>query len=95
MQRWKETYDGLFQNFKNNNKNSRKIGLDESYYELYKKGKIDHELKLFNDFKETQSESQKNKYYQKSGINFSATKYRQKRSNNESLNLINLFILNN
>lgn len=79
MQRWKETYDGLFKNFKKNNENSRKIDLDESYYELYKEGKIDHELKLFNDFKETQSESQKNKYYQKSGINSSATKYRQKK----------------
>lgn len=79
MQRWKETYDGLFKNFKKNNDNNRKIALDESYYDLYKEGKIDHELKLFNDFKETQSESQKNKYYQKSGINSSATKYKQKK----------------
>ena len=79
MQRWKETYDGLFKNFKKNNENNRKIDLDESYYELYKEGKIDHELKLFNDFKETQNENQKNKYYQKSGINSSATKYRQKK----------------
>jgi adenylate kinase family enzyme len=79
MQRWKETYDGLFKNFKKNNENNRKIDLDESYYELYKEGKIDHELKLFNDFKETQNENQKNKYYQKSGINSSATKYRPKK----------------
>ena len=79
MQRWKETYDGLFKNFKKNNENNRKIDLDQSYYELYKEGKIDHELKLFNDFKETQSESQKNKYYQKSGINSSATKYKPKK----------------
>lgn len=79
IQRWKETYDGLFKNFKKNNENNRKIDLDQSYYELYKEGKIDHELKLFNDFKETQSESQKNKYYQKSGINSSATKYKPKK----------------
>ena len=79
MQRWKETYDGLFKNFKKNNENNKKIDLDESYYELYKEGKIDHELKLFNDFKETQNENQKNKYYQKSGINSSATKYRPKK----------------
>lgn len=79
MQRWKETYDGLFKNFKKNNDNNRKIDLDESYYEIYKEGKIDHELKLFNDFKETQNENQKNKYYQKSGINSSATKYKQKK----------------
>lgn len=79
MQRWKETYDGLFKNFKKNNENNRKIDLDESYYELYKEGKIDHELKLFNDFKETQNENQKNKYYQKSGINSSATKYKHKK----------------
>jgi adenylate kinase family enzyme len=79
MQRWKETYDGLFKNFKKNNENNRKIDLDESYYELYKEGKIDNELKLFNDFKETQNENQKNKYYQKSGINSSATKYRPKK----------------
>ena len=79
MQRWKETYDGLFKNFKKNNENNKNIDLDESYYELYKEGKIDHELKLFNDFKETQNENQKNKYYQKSGINSSATKYRPKK----------------
>ena len=30
-------------------------------------------------FKETQNENQKNKYYQKSGINSSATKYRPKK----------------
>ena len=53
QQRWKETYDGLFKNYKKNEKNSRDINLDENFYELYKESKIDHELKLFNEFKDS------------------------------------------
>ena len=79
FQRWKETYDGLFKNFKKNKENDRNINLDETFYELYKEGKIDHELKLFNDFKESTSESQKNKYYQKSGNTASGYKHRMKK----------------
>ena len=59
QQRWKETYDGLFKNFKKNEKTSRDINLDENFYGLYKEGKIDHELKLFNEFKES---NDKDKY---------------------------------
>lgn len=51
-QRWKETYDGLFKNYKKNN-DKKMIELDENYYQIYKEIKIDHELKLFNDFKES------------------------------------------
>ena len=55
-QRWKETYDGLFKNYKKNNDN-KKINLDENYYQIYKEIKIDHELKLFNDFKESNNDN--------------------------------------
>ena len=51
-QRWKETYDGLFKNYKKNEKNERNINLDENYYMMYKEAKIDHELKLFNEYKD-------------------------------------------
>ena len=51
-QRWKETYDGLFKNYKKNEKNDRNINLDENYYMQYKESKIDHELKLFNEYKD-------------------------------------------
>ena len=55
-QRWKETYDGLFKNYKKNNDN-KEINLDENYYQIYKEIKIDHELKLFNDFKENNNDN--------------------------------------
>ena len=58
-QRWKETYDGLFKNYKKNEKNSRNIDLDENYYSQYKEAKIDHELKLFNEYKDN---NDKDKY---------------------------------
>ena len=51
-QRWKETYDGLFKNYKKNEKNERNINLDENYFMNYKEAKIDHELKLFNEYKD-------------------------------------------
>lgn len=51
-QRWKETYDGLFKNYKKNEKNERNINLDENFYMQYKEAKIDHELKLFNEYKD-------------------------------------------
>ena len=44
-QRWKETYDGLFKNYKKNEKNSRNIDLDENYYSQYKEAQ-----KRINDF---------------------------------------------
>lgn len=67
IQRWKETYDGLFKNFKKNKENNiNSIELDPTFYELYKEPKIDHELKLFNEYKESNSENQKNKYLEKS-----------------------------
>lgn len=55
-QRWKETYDGLFKNYKKNNDN-KELNLDENYYQIYKEIKIDHELKLFNDFKENNNDN--------------------------------------
>ena len=55
-QRWKETCDGLFKNYKKNNDN-KEINLDENYYQIYKEIKIDHELKLFNDFKENNNDN--------------------------------------
>ena len=59
QQRWKETYDGLFRNVKKNEKNNKDINLDENFYGLYKEAKIDHELKLFNEFKDN---NDKDKY---------------------------------
>ena len=36
-QRWKETYDGLFKNFRKNEENNQnKVGLDQEFYQLYK-----------------------------------------------------------
>ena len=35
-QRWKETYDGLFKNYKKNEKNERNINLDDNFYMQYK-----------------------------------------------------------
>ena len=58
-QRWKETYDGLFKNIKKNEENDGNINLDENFYQLYKEPKIDRELKLFNDFKESSEINQK------------------------------------
>ena len=58
-QRWKETYDGLFKNYKKNDKNNRNINLDENYFEQYQESKIDQELKLFNEYKEN---NDKDKY---------------------------------
>ena len=55
----KETYDGLFKNYKKNEKNSRNIDLDENYYSQYKEAKIHHELKLFNEYKDN---NDKDKY---------------------------------
>lgn len=59
-QRWKETYDGLFKNYRKNEDNSKYIKLDEEYYQLYKEPKIDHELELFNNSKENIERTQKN-----------------------------------
>ena len=58
-QRWKETYDGLFKNYKKNDINNRNINLDENYFEQYQESKIDQELKLFNEYKEN---NDKDKY---------------------------------
>jgi adenylate kinase family enzyme len=79
QQRWKETYEGIFKNFKKN-ENDKKIDLDENYYQIYKEPKIDRELKLFNDFKESNNDNQnkkisyKNTGKQPSGIKFSMKK---------------------
>ena len=77
-QRWKETYEGLFKNFKKNDENKGKIDLDENFYQIYKEAKIDHELKLFNDFKESNNENQQNKYLKRS-MNPSGTKFKMKK----------------
>ena len=58
-QRWKETYEGLFKNYKKNEKNSKNINLDENYFVQYQEAKIDHELKLFNEYKDN---NDKDKY---------------------------------
>ena len=58
-QRWKETYDGLFKNIKKNEKNNKNINLDENFFMQYTEAKIDHELKLFNEYKE---KNDKDKY---------------------------------
>ncbi len=58
-QRWKETYDGLFKNIKKNEKNNKNINLDENFFVQYTEAKIDHELKLFNEYKEN---NDKDKY---------------------------------
>ena len=78
QQRWKETYDGLFKNFRKNKENNKITELDETFYQLYQEAKIDHELKLFNEFKESNSKNQKNKYYKKSE-NTSGNKYNRKK----------------
>lgn len=83
QQRWKETYDGLFKNFKKNKENKENninIDLDEQFYEIYKESKIDHELKLFNEFRDNnrESQSQKNKF-QKSVNTSSVTKFKKKK----------------
>ena len=77
QQRWRETYEGIFKNFKKNEKDN-KIDLDENFYQIYKEAKIDHELRLFNDFKENNNDNQ-NKFNksigkQPSGIKFSIKK---------------------
>ena len=67
QQRWKETYEGIFKNFKKN-ENDNKIDLDENFYQIYKEAKIDHELRLFNDFKEANNNKQnKNIIYKNNG----------------------------
>ena len=76
QQRWKETYDGLFKNFKRNTENNTNIDLDENFYDLYKESKIDHELKLFNEFKD--NDNQKNKF-QKSIKPSTGNKYKNKK----------------
>lgn len=58
-QRWKETYDGLWKNYKKNEKNNRNINLDENYFAQFQESKIDHELKLFNEYKDS---NEKDKY---------------------------------
>ena len=58
-QRWKETYDGLWKNYKKNEKNNRNINLDENYFAQFQESKIDHELKLFNEYKDN---NEKDKY---------------------------------
>ena len=71
-QRWKETYEGLFKNYKKNEENKNDIPLDENFYQIYKEAKSDHELKLFNDFKDSS-----NKSY--SYNNDSSNKYKKKK----------------
>ena len=71
-QRWKETYEGLFKNYKKNEENKNDIPLDENFYQIYKEAKIDHELKLFNNFKDSS-----NKSY--SYNNDSSNKYKKKK----------------
>ena len=68
-QRWKETYDGLFKNYRKNEENSKYIKLDEEYYQLYKEPKIDHELELFNNSKENIELTQKNNNNNQSTMN--------------------------
>ena len=58
-QRWKETYEGLWKNYKKNEKNNRNINLDENYFAQFQESKIDHELKLFNEYKDN---NEKDKY---------------------------------
>ena len=59
-QRWKETYDGLFKgnNKNDNNDNVKDIPIDNEFYDIYKEARIDHELKLFNDFQENNKEKE-------------------------------------
>ena len=71
-QRWKETYEGLFKNYKKNEENKNDIPLDENFYQIYKETKIDHELKIFNDFKDS---SNKNYNFNKDSSN----KYKKKK----------------
>ena len=80
QQRWKETYDGLFKNFKRNKENNTNIELDENFYEIYKEAKIDHELKLFNEFKDNNRdrEDQKKNKYQKEKKTSSTNKFKKK-----------------
>ena len=79
-QRWKETYDGLFKNFKKNEENNPNINLDENFYQIYKESKIDHELKLFNDFKDKNELNQKNNNtYKKSSMdNYNKNRMKKK-----------------
>ena len=58
-QRWKETYEGLWKNYKKNEKNNGNINLDENYFAQFQESKIDHELKLFNEYKDN---NEKDKY---------------------------------
>ena len=58
-QRWKETYEGLWKNYKKNEKNNGNINLDENYFTQFTEAKIDHELKLFNEYKDN---NDKDKY---------------------------------
>ena len=77
QKRWKETYDGLFTNIKKIKENENNINLDDNFYQIYKEVKIDHELKLFNDFKE--NENLQNKYYKKSVGLSSGTKFKMRK----------------
>ena len=74
-QRWKETYEGLFKNFKKKEESKKEIPLDKNYYEIYKEPKIDHELKLFNDFKDNSHENKKYNNIKKIGV--SSNKYQK------------------
>ena len=76
-QRWKETYEGLFKNFKRREENKNDIPLDENYYHIYKEPKIDHELKLFNDFKENNNDNKK--YNNKKSMGISSNKYKKEK----------------
>ena len=58
-QRWKETYDGLWKNYKKSEKNNTNINLDQNYFSQFQESKIDHELKLFNEYKDS---NEKDKY---------------------------------
>ena len=73
-QRWKETYEGLFKNFRKKEDNKKEIPLDINYYQIYKESKIDHELKLFNDFKESNNDNKKYNNNKSMGISSSKNK---------------------
>ena len=55
----KETYEGLWKNYKKSEKNNTNINLDQNYFSQFQESKIDHELKLFNEYKDS---NEKDKY---------------------------------
>lgn len=60
-ERWRGTYDGLFRGGRKNDIKNGQIPLDEGFYEIYKEARIDHELKMFNDFKENKMSRDRNR----------------------------------